>query len=196
MNFQFAHWITNFGDTGVILPLATILLIALWRMESVQAAWVFARAIFICLASMALLKIFFLSCGHTLGSSIASPSGHTSLTSFFYGVIATLFWARSPGSLGIAAILATLALVLCVAFSRLVLGAHNLPEVLLGGSIGTLSLVCFAQPYLKLPHPDLRLGRIALLLVPLFLLTYGTILPAESMLRNLIPFFQIGICAR
>jgi membrane-associated phospholipid phosphatase len=194
MNPQLALWITNFGDTGVILPLAALLILVLWRLESGRSAWTLARALLGCLATMTVLKILFISCGHSLGSQIESPSGHTSLATFFYGSLATLCWARRPGPLGLCAALATFALIVGVGVSRLILSAHNLPEVLLGGSIGALALAGFAVPYLKLPHQDLRLRHIALLLAPLFLLSYGTILPAEQMLRNFIPWLRLDVC--
>lgn len=194
MRLDLAGWITNFGDTGVVLPLSALLVIALWWLESGRSAWIFFRALLICLIGMALLKILFISCGHSLGSTIESPSGHTSLSAFFYGSIATLCWARRPGPIGLAAAIAALALTIAVGISRLMLNAHNLPEVILGGMVGALTLAGFTIPYLKIPHTDLRLRRVAILLLPIFLLTYGSILPAEQFLRDLIPRLNLQLC--
>jgi membrane-associated phospholipid phosphatase len=188
------HWITDLADTGVVLPMAFLLIIVLWYLEHGRSAWLFARALLTCLVTMTIVKIFFLSCGHAIGSNIASPSGHTSMAFFFYGSVAVLFWARRPGLWGILIGVLTLLLVLLIGASRLVLHAHNVQEVIAGGFIGILCLIQFAWPYLHLSHPSLRLRRIALVLLPVFLLSYGTILPAENILRQITPMLSFGVC--
>jgi len=195
MNPHLLVWITDLADTGVVLPLSALLIGLLWYLESVRSAWLFGRALVACLVTMAILKVLFISCGHAMGSSINSPSGHTSLGVFFYGTAAVLFWIKRPGFGGIIASVCMALLVCTIAISRLLLNAHNLPEVLVGGSVGALALALFAVPYLRQQHPGLRLGQMGLIIVPVFLLTYGTVLPAEQMLRNMLPMFHLDICS-
>lgn len=194
MNPHLLVWITDLADTGVVLPLSALLIGLLWYLESVRSAWLFGRALIACLAAMFVLKVLFISCGQAMGSSINSPSGHTSLGVFFYGTAAVLFWVKRPGFQGIVASICLALLICTIAISRLVLNAHNLPEVIVGGCVGAMALALFAFPYLRQKHPDLKLGKMGLIIVPVFLLTYGTVLPAEQMLRNMLPMFHLDIC--
>jgi len=194
MNLSPLRAITDFGDTGVVLPLAGLLICLLAYAESRRAAWLFARAMLGCLVVMTLLKILFLSCGQHFGLNIASPSGHASLTTILYGSIAVVVWAQPRPVLRALAAGFTALLVLSVAVSRVLLHAHTVPEVCLGFTVGALSLLCFARPYLAMKHPVIRIRHVGLVLGTAFLISYGTVLPAERLLRNYIPFFQIGIC--
>lgn len=195
MNPHLTVWITDLADTGVVLPLSALLVGLLWYLESAHSAWLFGRALLACLITMAVLKVIFISCGHAMGSSINSPSGHTSLGMFFYGTVAILFWVKRPGIQGILASSALALLVCAIAVSRLLLNAHNLPEVIVGACVGALALTLFAIPYLRQKHPSLKLKKLGLILVPVFILTYGTVLPAEQMLRQMLPLFHLDICS-
>lgn len=190
------RWITNFGDTGVVLPLAVLLVCVLLYAESPRAAWLFARAMLGCVAVMTVLKIVFIACGQHFGLGITSPSGHASLTTMFYGALAVVVWAQPRPVLRMLAVSLTALLVLLVAVSRVLLHAHVPQEVLLGLLVGSVSLACFARPYLTMPHPVIRLRRVGVVLGAAFLISYGTVLPAEQMLRAYIPFFHIGVCSR
>jgi undecaprenyl-diphosphatase len=196
MSFVFMRWVTNFGDTGVVLPLAVLLTCVLLYAESPRAAWLFARAMLVCVAVMTALKIVFIACGHHIGLGITSPSGHASLTTMFYGALAIIVWAQPRPVLRILAAGFTAMLIVLVAISRLWLHAHVPQEVALGLLVGSASLALFARPYLAMPHPVIRLRRAGAVLAVAFLVSYGTVLPAERVLRAYIPFFQIGVCSR
>jgi drug/metabolite transporter (DMT)-like permease len=98
MKNQFLHAATHLGDTAVILPLTGLLISILWRFESRRAAWLLLRALLACMVMMGTLKVVFLSCGYARGIGIVSPSGHSSLATFFYGVLAVLVWTRQQGT--------------------------------------------------------------------------------------------------
>src|SRR6478736_8444781 len=81
-----AAGVTDFGDQGVLLPLAAgiALLLALsgWR----RGALAWTAAIGGTLALILLLKLRFLVCGHVLpGASFSNPSGHTAAAAAVYG---------------------------------------------------------------------------------------------------------------
>jgi membrane-associated phospholipid phosphatase len=194
MNPTHLRWITDSGDSGVTLPLVLLLGALLWFAESHRAAWLLVRALLVCVALLTTLKLIFLSCGHVFALGIESPSGHACLTAFVYGAIAIVVWAQPRPALRILAVaLATLIIVL-VAVTRVLLGAHTPQEVALGGLAGLLTLVVFARPYLAMKHATIRMRHVAIVLGTAFAITYGTVLPAERYLRGYVPWLQIGVC--
>jgi membrane-associated phospholipid phosphatase len=194
MNPSLLRWITDFGDSGVTLPLLALLIALLWFVESHRAAWLLGRALLVCVSVLMLLKLVFLSCGHVFALGIESPSGHACLTAFCYGAIATVVWGQPrPRLRFLAAALATF-IIVSVAVTRVLLGAHTPQEVLVGSTAGLLTLALFVRSYLAIPHPVIRMRQIALVLGTAFIVTYGTVLPAERYLRGVVPWLQVGIC--
>lgn len=187
--------LTDLADSGLILPLCLILAAGLWALESHRMALRFLVALFACLATMAVLKLGFLSCGRAIGSAVMSPSGHMSLSSFFFGAAACLVFVRlappwrwfAPG----------LALLLAgtIGVTRVMLGAHSPAEVVIGALAGLVTLAIFARPYLRAPHPARSMRPLLIGLVPVFLLCYGSRLPAEELLHRLIPHIQPRACS-
>lgn len=190
------HAITDLADSGLILPLCVLLAGLLFVAESRRSAWLFFRALLICLIIMTLLKIGFLSCGKAVGSEIHSPSGHASLATFFFGSLATVLFVRLRAPWRWIAPALALMLVILIGATRVALNAHNPAEVLLGTLVGALSLAAFTWPYLKQAHRQLPLKLLLLALGPLFLLCYGSALPAEELLHAMIPHLQPASCIR
>lgn len=186
--------ITDLADSGLILPLCVLLTVFLWLMESRRAAWLFLRALAVCLLAMTVLKLTFISCGEAIGSSVISPSGHTSLAVFFFGSVATLFYARQQGRERWIAPALALALAVAVGETRLLLSAHNLAEVMFGATVGGLALTLFLRPYLRLSHPPLAFHRLLLAMLPIFLLCYGSALPAENLIRAVVLQLRPSAC--
>lgn len=186
--------ITDLADSGLILPLCVLLAAMLWFMESRRAAGLFIRALALCLLAMTVLKLGFLSCGEAIGSTVISPSGHTSLAVFFFGSVATLFHARQHGPARWIAPSLALALTLAIGETRIMLSAHNLAEVVFGACVGGLALTLFVRPYLRLSHPPLAAHRLLLAMLPVFLLCYGSALPAENLIRAFVPQLRPAAC--
>lgn len=185
--------ITNLADSGLILPLCALLACVLYR-ESRHAAWLFVRALFVCLVIMTLIKLVFLSCGKVFGSNIHSPSGHASLASFFFGSLAVVLYARMthPKRWLVLACAALMAVV--IGATRIALSAHSPLEVIIGGTIGAFCLALFVVPYLHMPHKHLPVRNIALMILPVFLLCYGSALPAEKLLFRIADHLRPVIC--
>lgn len=186
--------LTDLADSALILPLCMILAVGLWLLESRRMAGHFLLALFACLATMALLKLGFLSCGRALGSAVMSPSGHMSLSTFFFGALAAIVFARLPSPWRWLAPLTALGLAITIGVTRVMLGAHNPVEVVIGGLAGLATLAIFVWPYLKNRHPGRSLRPLLIALLPVFLLCYGSRLPAEELLHRLIPHIQPGAC--
>lgn len=194
MNHQWLRWITDFGDTGVVLPLAILVTCLIWYAESVRAAWLFSRTVLGCFIVMTVLKVLFLSCGHYLHWGIASPSGHASMSAVFYGSLAAVLWVQVAPRWRALVPLAAITLIVAVAVSRVLLHDHTPQEVLLGLSVGSASALLFAWSYRRLQHPHLQAGKLgggALLMLAAFTVFYGTILPSEQILRGYLSFLRI-----
>jgi membrane-associated phospholipid phosphatase len=177
--------ITNLGDAALLLP-ATLLLFfhLLWRNDPTRAFY-FACAIGICLAITIFAKLTFMVFAVNCANSVQySPSGHTSFSAAFYGCFAALAtsdektWRRkfTWTTAG--------ALIIAIAVSRVVLGAHTIFDVMFGLAIGIACVALFVRSAgEREPTPGLpQLGAcIALLAV----LAAGSHLGLERTLRDL-----------
>jgi membrane-associated phospholipid phosphatase len=171
-------FITDFADQAVILPLTAAIGLALladgWRRGA--AAWLLAVAGTFTI--MLALKLLFMVCGHSFGTPYThSPSGHVAAATVVAGGLAALLLGWRGTVLPLAALVAAL-----VGFSRIMLGAHSLKEVLLGalvGLAGTTALLLIAG---RLP-PKLNVRRITVVAVAVVVVFHGLHLPAEAHIR-------------
>ena len=172
------RFLTDFADQAVILPVVLAVAIALaiqgWRRGAV--AWlVVVAATFTVLLG---LKLTFLSCSGLFGPmDIRSPSGHVTAATVVSGGLAAMLTRRSSGVLP-AAILAAIV----IGLSRLWLGAHSLPEVVLGAAIGLGGAA--ALPRLAGPPPVLRPAPLVLAVIVVAGLCHGLHMPAEAAIRD------------
>jgi membrane-associated phospholipid phosphatase len=169
-------FITDFADQAVMLPLVATIAVALlvqgwWRGA---AAW--TLAVCATFGAMLALKIVFLACAYGF-IDIRTPSGHVAAATLVAGGLAGLLVRRRATVVPLAALAA-----LIIGVSRLVLGAHSVPEVVVGamvGLAGAVTLQWLAGP----PPPRFnvrRIGGVALLVVVIF---HGLHLPAEAEIR-------------
>src|SRR5690242_20358165 len=89
-------FISDLGDSAVLVPLSLLLVAALWRYQSSAAAISFLWAAGFCAAVMFILKVSFLTCGSTWQAGILSPSGHTSMSTTVYGAFAIVSARQAP----------------------------------------------------------------------------------------------------
>jgi membrane-associated phospholipid phosphatase len=171
-------FITDLADQAVVLPLVLAIGIALlaqgWRRGA--AAW--AVAVVATFAAMLALKLIFLACSHSFGNiDIRTPSGHVAAATVVTGGLAALLLRRRASVLPLAALAA-----IVVGISRLALGAHSLPEVVLGAIVGLAG--AYALPLLAGPLPSgLDVRRIAIGAAAIVLVFHGLHFPAEAHIR-------------
>jgi membrane-associated phospholipid phosphatase len=172
------RYLTDFADQAVVLPLVIGITVALaaqgWRRGAV--AWlVVVTATF---AATAASKLMFLACSPVFGSmDIHSPSGHVAAATVVTGGLAAMLTRRQISILP-AAILAALV----IGTSRLVLGMHSLPEVMLGaliGLAGAAALMRYAGP-----PPVLKPAPLIGVIVVIAGLFHGLHFPAEAAIRH------------
>jgi len=178
-------FISDLGDSAILVPLSVLLVAALWRYQSWSAAVSFLWAVGFCAAVMFILKVSFLTCGSAWQAGILSPSGHTSMSTAVYGAFAIVSaqqaaqWRR-PLIVAVCGLL-----IMVIAISRVMLGMHSPPEVMLGLLVGILALAIFALRYLRLAPAALNLPLFLFVSVALLLVLHGEHLPAEQMIRHL-----------
>lgn len=167
------QFLTDFADEALVLPLVFAvggaLFVLGWRRGA--AAWIVAAVA--TLGALLVFKILGIACGPP---HLRTPSGHTAAAAIVAGGMVALLAPRFRcASAGVAALLAGAV----IGGSRLALGVHTLPEVLVGlaaGFAGALGFAWLSGP----PPPRLRLRWVAVTIVVVALLLHGRRLHAES----------------
>lgn len=177
-------FLTDFADLGVILPLLLVVCLTFvalgWQREA--RAWVIA--ISGTLGTMLLLKLaaFAAPMGHVAAG--LSPSGHTAAGTVVYSGLLSLAARHPTRRIGLALAAGTL-LAGLIGFTRLQVGEHSLPDVLIGalvGIAGALALAHLSGWRSPLPaNARLAVGFAAVLAV--LLVFHGQRLPAEARIR-------------
>jgi membrane-associated phospholipid phosphatase len=172
------NYLTDFADQAVILPLVIAVAIALavqgWR----RGAMVWLAVVAATLLATLAFKLMFLSCSPLFGPmDVHSPSGHVAAATVVCGGLAAML-TRRPANILPAAFLAAVV----IGISRLVLGMHSLPEVVVGALIGLLgaaALLRFAGP-----PPRLKIAPLLAVVVIMAAFFHGLHLPAEAAIRH------------
>jgi len=160
-------FLTDFGDSAVLLPLSIAIFVWLLATRSMRSAIWWGAALAVCGVGIGILKILFFACPPA--PDLGSPSGHTALSLLAYGALGVIVagearsrWLR--WTVHVSAFL----FVLTIAVSRVEVHAHSPSEVVVGFLVGGMALAVFATAYLRVPS---RSGRV----VPLLVATVMTI---------------------
>lgn len=195
----FLYLVTGFAGQGVVLPILVTVAAMLALAGQPRAALWWTISVVTVLGLVLIAKIGFIPCGRYLpGLALRSPSGHAASALAVYGGLAVLmmrlttrFWLK-VGMLVLAVAVAVL-----ISISRIRLGAHTPPEVLLGGLIGLLGPLILASRR-DLLLPPFRLRWILLLIVPalLVLLLHDVEIGAEERIDELASQLSLltGLC--
>jgi membrane-associated phospholipid phosphatase len=184
--------VTGFGDAGVLLPLAALVLVWLVLSRAFRAAAWWAVSVISCAGVTAALKILFWGCSPIVG--VRSPSGHTSLGTLVYGAIALMIAIDGGGWRPRIAAAGGVGLVLAIAVSRLLLDAHSVAEVVLGGIIGSASLALYGQRYRRCRPNDIRVWPLLFGAALLVSVLHGGELHVEGLLHRIAAY--LGIVCR
>jgi membrane-associated phospholipid phosphatase len=172
------RYLTDFADQAVILPLVLATAVALaiqgWR----RGAVVWLLVVAVTFVAMVVFKVMFLACSPLFGPiDVHSPSGHVAAATVVTGGLAAMLTRRRASILP-AALLAAIV----IGLSRLLLGMHSVPEVILGalvGLAGAAALLRFAGP-----PPRLKIAPLVAVIVAVAALFHGLHLPAEAAIRH------------
>lgn len=172
------RYLTDFADQAVIIPLVLAVAVALalqgWRRGAVT--WL--AVVFATFTATLGFKLMFLACSPLFGPmDVHSPSGHVAAATVVTGGLAAMLSRRRTSILPAALIAASV-----IGLSRLVLGMHSLPEVIVGALIGLAGAAalmrCAGRP------PELRIAPLVMVIVSVAALFHGLHLPAEAAIRH------------
>ena len=167
-------FVTHFGDLAVVLPLALAALLWFAYIGAKRLIFYWVASLLTCTLITIILKMYFLSCpsGHF---DLRSPSGHSSLSILIYGALGTIAAKGDNGAKRLTVFAATAFLIIAIAVSRSILGAHTVLEIAIGLVIGGLALIPFVHAYLRVE---------AAKLAPIHLLTILAVLPFALMVES------------
>jgi PAP2 superfamily len=185
--------ITGLGDAALLLPAAALMLLYLLRTRSWRAATGWVAALALCAGLTVVAKMLFHACGGQFpGLDIRSPSGHTSLSTTFYGCGALMLSANQRPGRRLAVLLVGVLLIVAIAASRVAIHAHTIEEATAGLAIGLLCLGLFATHYLpravELPYWPIPVTAI----IALALLTHGQHLSVEGLLDRMADHLRLA----
>ena len=171
-------FLTNFADQAVMLPVVFTIAIVLAAQGWRRGALVWLGVVFVTFGLMLALKLVFMACPPLFGPiDIRSPSGHVAAAAVVAGGLAALLTRRRASILPVAALAAV-----AIGVSRVALGMHTLPEVVLGALVGLAGAAALLT--LAGAPPALRPGRLLAMVVVVAALFHGMHLPAEAAIRH------------
>jgi membrane-associated phospholipid phosphatase len=177
-------FITDFGDSAVLLPLSAVVLIWLLATRSIGAAVWWVGVLMVFGAVIGGLKMLFFACPPAV--DVRSPSGHTGFSMVVYGSVAAIVAAQRQSRWSRVAIMASaIALVVGIAISRVILRMHSTRETVIGFLIGAVAVGVFFFGYQR-TTPNRRLTTPLLFAVVLTAVVFhGARLNAETGLHAL-----------
>jgi membrane-associated phospholipid phosphatase len=172
------RYLTDFADQAVILPLVLATAIALAAQGWRRGALVWLLVVAATFAATLTLKLMFLSCSPLFGPmDIRSPSGHVAAATVVAGGLAAMISRRRASILPVA-----LMAGMVIGVSRLVLGMHSLPEVVLGALVGLIGAATLL--YSAGTPPRLSIAPLITVIVVVATVFHGLHLPAEAAIRH------------
>jgi membrane-associated phospholipid phosphatase len=173
------RYLTDFADQALILPLVLAIAVALavqgWRRGALTWLIVVAGTF----AATLSFKLLFLACSPVFGPmDVHSPSGHVAAATVVAGGLAAML-TRHRATIVPAAVLAAIV----IGVSRLALGAHTLPEVIVGALIGLAGAAALLR-FAGTPPPTLRIAPLMAVIVIVAAICHGLHLPAEAAIRH------------
>lgn len=180
MNWQL---ISFFGDSTVLLPSAAALFIVLMlRKTSRLLAWQWSLLFGITGAIVCASKLAFMGWGLGIRElDYTGFSGHSALSAAFWPIFLWLLSARFSAGVQKAAVAAGYSLAAVVGYSRLVIHAHSVSEVIAGlllGAAGSALFLLLQKRTTPSESVSISWGGVAcLVMVPLILLHSGNKAP-------------------
>ncbi|TCW00221.1 phosphatase PAP2 family protein [Biostraticola tofi] len=184
------HWLTFFGDSMLLLPCAVLIVILLlWKADTRRACWQWLLLFAAAGAMVSVSKLAFMGWG--IGSrhyDFTGFSGHSALSASIWPVLIWILCSRASFGWRLTAVAGGYLLALVIGFSRLVLHAHSVSEVIAGLTLGyTISTSFLLMQYTRhTPIRPLTYSQMsAILVLPLLLIVQGKKAPTQGLLEQI-----------
>jgi membrane-associated phospholipid phosphatase len=185
------RFLTDFGDSAITAPVSLLTFVYLIIIGRKRLAIGWGIAILGCASAIGVLKILFAPCGQRLAFvALASPSGHAAMTTVVYGSLTMLIGSSLPRPFRMTLDLAAALLIAAIGVSRLVLGAHDVAEVIVGLVVGLAALAGFRRILLAQGAVVLPVGWLAGTAVVVIAVFHGTRWPTERVVQALTALFH------
>ena len=188
------NFVTDFGDSAVTVPLALVTLVFLVAagQRRITLGWVLA--IGGCAIAIGALKLVFGACGPRFSIlDIASPSGHTAMSTAVYGALALLIGARVSASRRYALYAVAAVAVVGITLSRVALHDHTPAEIALGFVVGAGAVAAFRALLGHHQAPALPLGWLLLCGGGLVAVMHGTRWMIEPAVHRIAWDFRLAL---
>jgi membrane-associated phospholipid phosphatase len=174
------HFVTDFADQAVVLPLAAVVAVFLGVTAWWRALVVWVAVVGGTLATMLVLKVAAIGLMDDFGTlDPGSPSGHVAAACVVYGGLAVLMLG---GVLpGVVVALIPAAIVAGIGYTRVELAAHSPLEVAIGAVVGCAGVTIMAATLG--PRPRLPAWPMLAATACTALAFHGIHAPAEAAIR-------------
>ena len=185
------NFVTDFGDTAVTVPLAALMAGFLLAAREPRLAFGWALAIVGCAGAIGGLKLVLAACGYPLGGpGQASPSGHTAMSIAVYGGYAAVIGATLARPARELVIAGAAMLMIGIALSRVVLGAHSPLEVWIGLAVGVTPLGAVIAIVAHYRRQRLPIRWLILPALAVALAFHGERWPTERVIHRLVDILR------
>jgi membrane-associated phospholipid phosphatase len=170
------RYITDFADQAVVLPVVLAICLALLSQGWIRGALAWAATIIGTFSVMLALKVVLIPCGM---GELHTPSGHVAAATVLAGGLAATL-RRRGGSVVLPVSLLAAAII---GASRLVLGMHTWPEVVLGALVGIVG-ASIMRRLAGAPPPELNAWRLVMIAGLVAAIFHGLHMPAEAEINS------------
>lgn len=178
----FLVFLTDFADLAVILPLTAAVAASLALIGWPRGALAWLAAVSGTLAAALVLKVLiFAFPGGLAGGGLRNPSGHTAAGAVVYGGLAALLGTRLAMP-AVMAMLGAAGVAVVIGLTRVMLGWHSVPDVLVGAALGMAGVTLLVRLAGQRPPQARMLGLVAVLAI-VVLAFHGHRLAAEETIR-------------
>ncbi len=199
MNADFLTHITELGNLLVLGTISITLCLYFIMIGSRREALAILLGYVTPIAVIGILKISFYTCDTNL-FGIVSPSGHAAISMGVLGMAAVILLKICEGVWKAIVPFCLIALAIMIGMSRVILGMHTLPDVILGSFIGAVIVVVISK--IILTYQSNRISYrpkgfhffiLALLLIFGVGISYGVHLPSEDLMRSVAEKLRVNL---
>jgi hypothetical protein len=172
---------SDLGDSAVITAIAVVAAIDLAWSGYRRAALLLIAVLLVAGGGIGFLKVLVIGCSHgRLGPDLNSPSGHAAISAAVLGTLSFVVETQIRDWRRFIAPAIAIALILVIAATRVLLGAHTVQEVVVGLACGTLVAIPAILLLRRWQVVRVRLGVLLIAIGVTAAATDGIRAPAEE----------------